>query len=155
MTDPLSPQDHDRLAAVLDAYGADPARWPAADRARFAQAIAGAPPAGMGEARALDALLSAAASPEPPAGAMDRLMARAAAPPAAVSGEPLRMSPRPARPQAPRLKLAPVWTALAASLLLGFWAGSAGLVDGVLLDAAPEGDWSAIDLSLRDDGDGA
>ena len=55
----------------------------------------------------------------------------------------------------PPLTSAPAWMALAASLLLGFWAGSAGLVDGLLLDTAPDGNWSAIDLSLRDDGDGA
>jgi hypothetical protein len=106
------------------------------------------------EAAALDALIASAVEPAPPSGALERLLSRVPAagmpPPSPI---PLPV-PLPAR-RLPPLTSAPAWMALAASLLLGFWAGSAGLVDGVLLDPAPESDWSAIDLSLRDDGDGA
>ena len=154
MTDPLTPADRDRLAALLAVYGADPARWPAADRERLGHRVTEAA-AGLDEARTIDALLAEAASPEAPPGAVSRLMDRL--PPQAPSAMVVPLTP-PARAlnrPAGRRPSAPAWMALAASLLLGFWAGSAGLVDGVLLDAAPDGDWSAIDLSLHDDGDGA
>lgn len=60
----------DRFVQLLDAYGADIARWPAAERAA-AQALARAAPAALqaaqDEAAALDALLAthSVAPPEP------------------------------------------------------------------------------------------
>ncbi len=65
----------ERLFAVIDAHGADPARWPEAERnglellARSPQA-AGA----LAEARALDAVLAKA--PMPAAAELDHLKAR-------------------------------------------------------------------------------
>lgn len=57
--------DRVRFEAMLAAYGADPKRWPEAERAE-AQAFAAAHPefaASLAEARAIDALLDAAREP--------------------------------------------------------------------------------------------
>ncbi|WP_119393019.1 hypothetical protein [Taklimakanibacter lacteus] len=65
-----------RLAEVLAAYGADPARWPAAERARLQAAIQSEPQL-LAEAREIDLVLAKAAAPVIPAGAASRLLARA------------------------------------------------------------------------------
>lgn len=155
-TDSLTPADRERLAAVVAAWGADPARWPEDDRARLGHLLAAVPEADRRDARALDALIASAASPQPPPGAVERLLARAAATPQpapAVVHPPVWSAVSPPR-RAP-LRSVPAWMALAASLLIGVWAGSAGLVDGLLPGAADDAEWSAIDLSTGDDGDGA
>ena len=66
-----------RLAEVLAAYGADPARWPAAERARL-EALVRSEPQLLVEAREIDLVLARAAQPGVPAGAAARLLARAA-----------------------------------------------------------------------------
>lgn len=59
----------DRFRAILDAYGADPARWPEAERAA-AQAFASAHPDLVAEAAALDALLALDAGEAAPSPAL-------------------------------------------------------------------------------------
>src|SRR5262245_29247152 len=68
-----------RLAEVLAAYGADPARWPAAERERLMAHIDSAPDlqALLAEALEIDQVLSRAEAPAVPAGAVARLLARA------------------------------------------------------------------------------
>ena len=68
-----------RLAEVLAAYGADPARWPAAERDRLMAHMDNAPDlqALLSEAREIDQVLGRAGTTEVPAGAATRLLARA------------------------------------------------------------------------------
>lgn len=149
---PLSDADRQRLATLLAAYGADPARWPAADRERLARHLEDAGP-DVAEARAMDSALAASADPTPPPQARDRLMARVQAMPRATpAASPAAVIPL--TPRRSRMAAAPAWLALAASLALGFWIGSLGLVDGLLLDGYSDSDWSAIDLG-EDPGDDA
>ena len=65
-----------RLAEVLAAYGADPARWPAAERDRLLVLVA-SDPALLAEALEIDRVLARAPLPKIPAGAVMRLMERA------------------------------------------------------------------------------
>jgi hypothetical protein len=130
------------LRALLDAYGADRARWPAADRARADAVVAAEPQAErlLTETKALDALLAHAPvpSPERRAALGDRIVALAgaerpaAAPPSGVVVPWPGTSRRRAVPPVPRVRT-PAWQAaavLAASLALGFFVGA--------LDLAPE-----------------
>jgi len=64
-----------RLAEVLAAYGADPARWPAAERARL-EALVRSDPQLLVEAREIDRVLARAAQPAVPAGAAARCYVR-------------------------------------------------------------------------------
>jgi hypothetical protein len=64
----------ERQKRLIEAYGADPRRWPAADRG---VAIDGALDDDLTEARALDAWLQASPSPQPSPGLRDRVMASA------------------------------------------------------------------------------
>jgi hypothetical protein len=68
----------ERLTALIEAYGADPARWPAADRA-LGQAALADPVlrAAVDEARALDRLLEASRPTQPSAALRDRVLAGA------------------------------------------------------------------------------
>ena len=65
-----------RLAEVLAAYGADPARWPAAERDRL-MALVESEPGLLVEAAEIDRVLARATLPEIPAGAAARLVERA------------------------------------------------------------------------------
>jgi hypothetical protein len=65
-----------RLAEVLAAYGADPARWPAAERDGL-MALAEREPDLLAEAREIDQVLARAGAAVVPAGAAARLLARA------------------------------------------------------------------------------
>jgi hypothetical protein len=65
-----------RLREVLAAYGADPARWPAAERDRLT-ALVESEPELLAEAREIDKVLARAKAPPVPAGAAARLLARA------------------------------------------------------------------------------
>lgn len=65
-----------RLAEVLAAYGADPARWPAAERDRL-EALVRSEPGLLAEAREVDRVLARARTPKVPAGAAARLLERA------------------------------------------------------------------------------
>lgn len=123
----------ERLLAVIDAYGADPARWPEAERAGL-EAVARAPEASrlLAEARALDAVL--ARSPALDAGVLDDLKSRIVA----KADESGRVTQRPAMPRSvtslgdrrrmpvtQSLRAAwPAAAALAASLLVGAFFGA-------------------------------
>ncbi|MGE3874040.1 MAG: hypothetical protein AB7F74_13885 [Parvibaculaceae bacterium] len=112
-----------RLAEILAAYGADPARWPAAERDRLMAYVENSPeaPALLGEAHEIDRVLARAGAPEVPAGAAARLLARAGQkkPEAAVIPfDRARARPRPS-----------IWSwgaaaALAASFGLGIFLGT-------------------------------
>lgn len=65
-----------RLAEVLAAYGADPARWPAAERDRL-KALVESEPGLLAEALEVDRVLARARAPQVPAGAAARLLERA------------------------------------------------------------------------------
>lgn len=110
MTEGHKDMDRRRLDALLDAYGADPARWPAAER-NAAQALLASDPAAQArleQARLLDRALDAL--PPAPALAGD-LAAR------------IRNAAR--QPVAPANTNSP-WrftAALAASAVIGLWLG--------------------------------
>jgi len=127
MTGPMDfdNQAQARLAALLEAYGADPGRWPAADRAAHAHALAD-PALGplVKDARALDMLLERASAPSPRAGAISALLAEVAA----DRGENV-VSLGEARRRATRRPLSslPALSALAASLAIGLYLGASGV----------------------------
>jgi hypothetical protein len=112
-----------RLAEVLAAYGADPARWPVAERDRLMAQIESAPDlqALFTEAREIDQVLARAKAPEVPAGAAARLLARAGQQDPSATVAPFdraRARPRPS-----------IWSwgaaaALAASFGLGIFLGT-------------------------------
>jgi len=111
-----------RFRQLLDAYGADPARWPEAERA---------------EALALLARSRRARDAAEAARALDRLLDRAPPPHAALDADALAagitvaMQPRASRAERPggwTLSLGwPNLTALAAAALAGFIVGWSGL----------------------------
>lgn len=111
-----------RLAGLVEAFGADPARWPPEERglAALVDSI------DLTEAREIDAILAHAGRPRiDPAkrtAALSRIMA------AAPVGRAFA-SPRPARVWS---AWAPAATALAASFAFGIYLGSAGLVDNLI-----------------------
>jgi hypothetical protein len=109
--------DRKRLEQVVAAYGADPGRWPEADR-RLAPLLADLD---VAEARAIDAALANASRPVSASGSLDRLAARLSA-----SGVVVPMTPRPARPRFQAL-----WAggALAASLAIGIYLGGSDVAD--------------------------
>ena len=127
------------LAALLESHGADRTRWPARDRLRFAQMLAEDAEARrlLAEATALDRLLEFAPAPSPEheqeVGA--RILAMAQGQARSTAARPQEKSG--ARLHAPRsgLRLLPAAALLAASLLVGVFAGSSGVLDS-LLDAA-------------------
>lgn len=113
----------ERLAAVLATYGADPARWPEAERRELSAHLAAAGEA-LAEAQAMDRLLAAMPEVGPRDGFALRLMAR-------IDREVAAPAPREGRARL-------LWGAalpLAASLLLGAYLGAAGELDPVLPDA--------------------
>jgi hypothetical protein len=121
-----------RVEALLAAHGADPGRWPAAERKRFAASLGAAElSAARREAAALDALLSRASTPQAPAGAVGRLMTRVAN--EGASKNVIDLSEARRRFFRPwRRGLLPAASALAASLLIGIYLGATGLGDRLL-----------------------
>lgn len=117
-------KDNTRLRAVLEAYGADQRRWPAADREAFARhdLEAGDIAQTATEARELDALLARATPLEAGPGMAERVAARILDKPDVIErGNVVALATRSsARP-------GPVATAalLAASLVLGIFLGQA------------------------------
>lgn len=109
--DPSTRAATDRARKVLDAYGADPARWPATERAAIAAAIAADPAltAAQADARRLDGALARMPAPEIPA-----------INPLAITAAARRGAPRGVR----------IWIAraagLAAAAVLGFAVGLTG-----------------------------
>jgi hypothetical protein len=79
----------DRLNELLAAYGADPARWPAPDRARFAPRLDASPElaAALHEAQSLDALFEPLApAPDAPSGLRRTILLTVAQEPRAPRG---------------------------------------------------------------------
>ena len=110
----------ERLVAVLAAYGADPARWPEADRRNLAAHLAEEGEA-MAAAQALDRLLASAPKAAPGEDFVARVMAR------------IDDGAREPAPRARRMGLG--WGSaipLAASLILGAYLGAAGDLDALL-----------------------
>jgi hypothetical protein len=129
-----------QLSRLLDAFGADPRRWPVAERTRFGALITASPEARrlFDEARALDAVLAeseaeAAASPD----LLDRIMRAAAATPQVAQKPPGNVIALPTRQPAPgrsteqapgrsaiTRRAAQAATLLAASLAFGVYLGA-------------------------------
>jgi ferric-dicitrate binding protein FerR (iron transport regulator) len=72
----------ERFSAIVDAYGADPARWPARERAAAQAFAANAPQAQalLADAEALDRALGASVAPGPDEAALQRALAGRANP---------------------------------------------------------------------------
>src|SRR5437868_11350532 len=109
-----------RLADVLAAYGADPARWPVSEREGL-EATLRSEPELLAQAVEIDRVLAKAVPPAAPADAKARLLARVAETPQQVNVVPLV----PARSK-PRSS---VWSwstaaALAASFAVGIFLGN-------------------------------
>ncbi len=116
----------DRLKNVLDAYGADPARWPDADRAELADLLeAGSISASERQSsRETDQVLAGASSPALPAGARARLLQAARDTPQSFAAESGAQS----TPAFGVGRFVAVST-LAASLLIGVFVGTFGNLD--------------------------
>lgn len=108
-----------RLAEVLAAYGADPARWPASERPGL-EALSRAQPELLADARQIDRILARAERPLAPAGAKAQLLARAAGAPQTGNVIPLDRGRRRPMPS--------IWSwgtaaAFAASFAFGIFLG--------------------------------
>jgi anti-sigma-K factor RskA len=139
----------DRLRAIVEAYGADPARWPAAERAAGEALLAGS--------AAARALVAAAADLD---AALDSLPALQPTP--AMRAAILAAAPRPTAPSLP-VRLREGWrelfaelggwrmsgTVLAASLVLGIASG--GLLSEGLSSSETSPD--LLQLAYLDDSD--
>lgn len=109
-----------RLAEILAAYGADPARWPVSER-RGLEAVLQRQPELLAEALEIDRVLAQATPPQAPAGAKARLLARLAETPQQVNV--VTLGPARAKPRSS------VWSwgtaaALAASFAVGIFLGN-------------------------------
>jgi len=116
-----------RLEAVLQIYGADPARWPAADRSELAGAMSQPQLAGaLEDARQIDRIMSLATVPAAAGDFEGRLMQRLAEAPSAPATSFVP-------PRQRRVGLG--WAAalpIAASLLLGIYLGAHGNLDRLM-----------------------
>lgn len=130
-----------RLDRLLEAYGANHKRWPDADREGLAVYLAGNAGARrrVEETAALDALLDKAAlfGAKVDAGLVDRIAAAAAGQPQTMLAAQVVVPFKPrARPEArPGVVRTMRWREaglLAATLLVGFYIGAAGIADRVL-----------------------
>lgn len=122
-----------RLEAVLDAYGADPARWPEADRSELAPLLVGDADLSekTGEARALDRVLDHASAPRARDGAVADILA------AAMADDDRTVIPLDAARtlhhdavSVPRRVAWPVAGLMAASLLIGAFLGQTNFLVG-------------------------
>jgi len=111
--------DRARFAVLLDAYGADPERWPEGERAAALALLRREPEAQALRARAarLDALLAVAAASQPSPALVARILAAAPAP-AGATRRPLAFLRRPQAARAWRYAAAAVPVAAAAALTL-------------------------------------
>jgi hypothetical protein len=124
-----------RFADLAAAYGADLARWPAAECAGAAALMATQPQktaAILAQARALDAALDLLIAP-PPSDLLARRILRAA----------------------PKPRVAPVWAAMAASMVIGVligfggvraWDGSASIETAMSEALGGDDAWSVMGL---------
>jgi hypothetical protein len=148
----------DALGVLLESHGADRTRWPARDRLRFAQVLAEDAEARrlLAEATALERLLELAPTPSPEreqeVSARIVAMAQGQAPSSAARPEEESV----VRLYAPRsgVKLLPAAALLAASLLVGVFAGSSGVLER-LLDVAGIGRVTDVRQATLDDDLGA
>jgi len=111
-----------RLREVLAAYGADPARWPVAER-RGLELLAQSEPELLAEAREVDRLLATARAPQVPAGAAARLLAKAGQQKPEPTVVPFERGRAKARPR-PSIWSWGAAAALAASFGLGIFLGT-------------------------------
>lgn len=120
----MSENQENRLKEVLEAYGADPRRWPEADR----QALAGRAVSQAAEAAEIDKVLALATLPRAGASAITGILAQAAGESAGTSNVVLL------RPRSSRVNISRWFAAvpIAASLALGFYVGSTGSLDALL-----------------------
>ena len=127
----------ERLKAVIEAYGADPARWPKADRVALADVAR--PEGAISEAKEVDRVLAAAGRPAVPPGARARLQD-------AIEGLPQEAVPAVQSAVSPFgvSRFAAVST-LAASLFIGVYIGALGNVDPVLFGESDGVIWSDSD----------
>ncbi len=151
----------ERLEQVLAAFGSDPARWPAADRARLVAVISESAAARqrVAEAAALDQVLDAGGARAPAASearVRDRLFAAldeeqtSAVPSATVV--PFQRPAAAARVASPVAPPRSAWREamlLAAALLLGVFAGTQGILNesGVVIPGLTDGVTSSDDVS--------
>jgi hypothetical protein len=134
-TSELEPQ---LLAALIDAYGADPSRWPSDDADLLSRmALDQSLSEKMQEARELDLLLDQAPQPDAPAGAIERLLARvdreeqqSAASNVVAISKARASRPHPIGRQT--MFGRPSYALMAASLLLGLYLGQADFVNDVV-----------------------
>ncbi len=130
----MSTEKRERLKIVLDAYGADPARWPDAEREALSSLLDNcAEHDSIGkDADEIDQILAAANRPAVPQAAIARLagMARATpqAKPAAVGGE---------SSYALGVGRFAAASTLAASLLVGVYMGTLGSLDSIVIPDDP------------------
>jgi hypothetical protein len=115
-----------RLEAILEAYGADSARWPLAEREAALALVRAEPKARalLGKAEALDQTLSALSRPEAPDSAF--LKRLATIPHAKPMATPVRTRPGWAGTVAAALgvrSFVPQGVALAAAGMIGVWLG--------------------------------
>lgn len=141
----------ERLARVTAAYGADPGRWPADERAALKDILADMDAAAerLDEERALDRLLDMVPPAEPPPGSAERVLAAAGIRPPGGDVVPFRR----AGPLAPvGLRLGPAVGLIAASLVLGIFTGSTHLVDPLFPDQRRDrpAEFDEIDTALID-----
>ncbi len=122
-------ENHQRLQVVLDAYGADPRRWPEGDRRDLAELLQGVP-GPVSEASQIDRVLAAATAPAGESASFDAILS------AAASEAPRQENIVLFRPRAPHQATVPFrWLAavpLAASLAFGIYVGSSGSLDAFL-----------------------
>jgi hypothetical protein len=158
----LSPVGLDKLEATLDTYGADRTRWPAPLRLALSSLVAGNVDAQkmLRDAEAFDRLLDSA--PQYDVTRLDKLSDRITA---AVEGQPRLVSSNPASsaksgdarwPARLRRHHGIVATALAASLVLGVFAGQIRVLNStadVLLGGDNASAVSSRQLALSDDTD--
>lgn len=108
-----------RLAEVLAAYGADPARWPASERARLQPFLDGEPGL-LAEASEIDRVLAKAVPPAPSAQAKAQLLARIAREKQQINVVPFE---RPLAKPRPSIWSWGTAAALAASFAFGIFLG--------------------------------
>lgn len=138
------------LAELVERFGADRTRWPAEQRLRFAGLVAEADEAQriLAEAAALDELLDRAprvSSPRQRALA-DRIAQAVASEAEAGNANVVELGPRRTGNRGqPSWRMAAL---LAASLLLGVFAGSTGLIDDLLATGT---EIASDDIGLADE----
>ncbi len=156
----LGPVGLDKLEAALDTYGADRTRWPAPLRLTLSGLIAGSAEAQrmLRDAEAFDRLLDSA--PQYDAGRLGQLSERIASAaerqPRLVSDRPASATQAAARPGFLRRYNGFAATALAASLVLGVFAGQLNLFNStadVLLGGGSSGVTAGKQMAQTDDAD--